>query len=65
MPVHVEDVSNEVTVVDGELPLTEAQVERLVAVVLKRLEGKQREARKREGATRLSGSALPAQGGGE
>ena len=65
MPLHIEDIVNEVTVVDGELPLTEAQVDRLVAVVLKRLEGKQREARKREEATRLSGSAVPAAGGGE
>ena len=59
MPLHIEDITNEVTVVDGELPLSEAQVERLVAVVLKRLEGKEREASKRRAATELRRGAAP------
>lgn len=61
MPVHIEEMTSEVTVVDGELPLSEAQVERLVAAVIKRLEGKRREAEKRQAATALrSGVAPPA-----
>ncbi|HZH31982.1 MAG TPA: hypothetical protein VEY11_14545 [Pyrinomonadaceae bacterium] len=60
MPVHIEKMTNEVTVVEGELPLTEGQVEKLVNIVLTRLEGKQREAQKRQEATRLRrGSAPP------
>jgi hypothetical protein len=61
VPIHIEEMTSEVTVVDGELPLSEAQVERLVLVVLKRLEGKRREAEKRRAATELrSGAAPPA-----
>ena len=59
MPVHIEEMTSEVTVVDGELPLSEAQVERLVAAVIKRLEGKQREAAKRRAATELQRGAAP------
>lgn len=60
MPVHIERMDNEVTVVDGELPLTDRQVEKLVNIVLSRLEGKQREAQKRQEATKLRrGSAPP------
>lgn len=53
MPVHIEEMESEVIAVDGELPLSEAQLERLVAAVAKRLEGKRREAEKRRAAAEL------------
>lgn len=59
MPVHVEEMTNEVTVMDGELPLTDRQVDRLVNIVLKRLEGKKREAEKRQDATQLRKGSSP------
>jgi hypothetical protein len=59
MPVHIEEMTEEVAVVDGELPLTQAQIEKLVQLVLGRLEGKRREARKSREATALRRGAAP------
>lgn len=59
MPVHIEEMTSEITVRDGELPLSEAQVETLVNIVLRRLEGKQREAQKRLDATELRRGSAP------
>jgi hypothetical protein len=53
MPVHVEEMTSEVTVVAGELPLTEAQVERLVQIVFKRLAEKYLDASRVKAATKL------------
>jgi hypothetical protein len=44
MPFHIEEVKSEVTVIDGELPLTEAQLDKLVQLIAQRLEGKRRDA---------------------
>jgi hypothetical protein len=60
MPVHVARMDSELTVIDGELPLTEAQVEKLVQIVLKKLEGAQRESQKSNEATSLRRNAAPA-----
>lgn len=65
MPVHVEEMSTEVTAMDGELPLTEGQIERLVQIILKRLDGKQREARKAQDAVSLKRSVAPSARVGE
>jgi hypothetical protein len=59
MPVHIEEMSTEVTALDGELPLTERQIERLVQIILKRLEAKQREARQTQEAVSLKRGAAP------
>ena len=59
MPVHVENMSNEVTAFDGELPLGEAQVEKVVKIVLRRLEEQEREARRKREATMLRAQAAP------
>ena len=53
MPVFVEEMTSEVAVTEGELPLSPAQVERLVQVVLKRLADKQQEDRRMREATQL------------
>jgi hypothetical protein len=60
MPVHIGDVTSEVSVHDGEIPLSPAQVEKLVALVAKRLEGRSRESKQSREATRLRRQARPA-----
>jgi hypothetical protein len=58
MTVHVEKMSSEMTVVDGDLPLTEAQINRLVAIVLRRLAEQERNKRYRREATIPRPSAI-------
>jgi hypothetical protein len=54
VPVHIERLTSEVTLQDGgELPLSPAQMERLVCLVLARLEDRAREARRAQAATAL------------
>ena len=57
MPVHVGRLDSEVTVIDGELPLNEAQIEKLVQIVLQRLDARQRESHRAREATMLKRSA--------
>jgi hypothetical protein len=59
MPVYIEEMTSEVAIFDGELPLTEAQVDKLVKRVLRCLEEKQREARQSREATSLRRGATP------
>lgn len=47
MPLHIEELTSEVTVIDGDLSLTEKQKEMLVAMVIKRLGEKAREAERK------------------
>jgi hypothetical protein len=58
MPIHVEDMTSNVEVFDGALPLTEAQTDQLVRLVLQRLEQKQREAQQHHEATALRRGAM-------
>lgn len=60
MPVHVEEMTSEVAVLDGDLPLSEKQVEKLVLVVLRRLEAKKSETESNRNATMLNLAARPA-----
>ncbi len=59
MPVHVEEMNMEIQVADGDLPLTEAQIDKLVKIVLSRLEHKQRESGRIREATTLRTQAAP------
>jgi hypothetical protein len=59
MPVHIEEMNVEMQVANGEMPLTEAQIERLVKIVLSRLERKQRESRNIQEATTLRKQSAP------
>ena len=59
MPFHIEEVNTEVTVVDGDLPLTEAQIEKLVKLVIRRLETKGRDAKSSHEATAITGGVAP------
>jgi hypothetical protein len=59
MPVHIEEMTSEVAVFDGELPLTPQQVDKLVRLVLQRLQEKQRETKSSREATMLRSEAAP------
>jgi hypothetical protein len=59
MPVHVERITTDLTVIDGELPLSQAQLDKLVALVLARLDREQRLAEQRREATIIRRSTIP------
>jgi hypothetical protein len=59
VPIYVDEMNSDMTMLDGELPLNESQLERLVQLVLKRLEAAQRAARQNEAATTLRRDSLP------
>ncbi len=59
MPVHVEDMTSRVGIVDGELPLSEIQVEKLVQIILRRVEQQQRESDGAREATTVRPQAAP------
>jgi hypothetical protein len=53
VPIHVEELTSEVTVVDGDLPLGRDQIEAIVRAVLARLAERTRDAARNREATRL------------
>lgn len=57
MPVHIEKLTSDVSVQDGELSLTPTQIEKLVALVICKLEDRAREAQKARAATKLTRQA--------
>jgi hypothetical protein len=59
MPVHVDEMTSEINIVEGELPLTPAQIEKLVKLVMSRLDARKREASQQRDATSLTGSVAP------
>lgn len=59
MPVHVENLTTEVTLAEGDIPLSEAQVEALVSRVLQRIEERERATRDHEEATGIRECATP------
>jgi hypothetical protein len=59
MPVHIENMETDVTVATGDLPMSEAQIETLVQIVLKRLQDMQREQRRNREATMVRSRADP------
>ena len=59
MPVYIGDVTSEVGVVDGEMPLSPAQIDKLVTIVMKRLHDKHRDAHQSKEATKIRREARP------
>jgi hypothetical protein len=59
MPVHIHRMTSDVTVIEGELPLDEQQIEKLVQIICERLEWKQREAKQSRAATTIRSQAAP------
>ena len=58
MPVHIDDMTTEVEAFEGELPLSPQQLEKLVELVLRRLEDKQRERDASHESTRIRTGAI-------
>ena len=59
MSVHVDEMTSEINIVEGELPLTTAQIEKLVKLVMSRLDARKRDAGHQRDATSLTGSVAP------
>lgn len=59
MPVHIETMNSEVGILDSDLPLSEAQLDKLTRLVLERLERQQRAAERSREATTLRPQAAP------
>jgi hypothetical protein len=57
MTVHIGKLTSEVTVQDADMMLTPGQIERIVALVLVRLEERAREARRNQAATTINRQA--------
>jgi hypothetical protein len=55
--MHVERMTSTISIQDGDLALSPAQIEKLVALVIARLEDRAREAQRSCAATRLSRQA--------
>jgi hypothetical protein len=64
MPVHVEQVTTDIAFFDGDLPLGDAQIRKLVALVAAHIEQTQRDSAARREATDLERrSVVPGAGG--
>jgi hypothetical protein len=59
MNMHIESLTSNVSVQDGDLGLTPQQIEKLVALVIARLEDRAREAQRACTATQLRRRAAP------
>jgi len=59
MPVHVEEMTTEVEAYEGELPLSPAQLEKLVELVLKRMDERRRERERIDGTTKIRRGSTP------
>jgi phage FluMu protein gp41 len=59
MPVHIDEMSSEVTVVEGELPLSPRQIDKLVKLVMSRIAEQAREGERSRAATQLRRQASP------
>jgi hypothetical protein len=59
VPVNIEQVTSDVTVFDDDLPLSQSQIDRLVEIVIQRLERRQREKESSRGAMTLRTRAMP------
>jgi hypothetical protein len=57
MPLHIESVTADVTVYDGDLPLSERQLDQLAQHVLRLIARKQRNEHQQREATCISASA--------
>jgi hypothetical protein len=59
MPVHVNELTSNVKVMSGEFPLNEAQINKLVTLVMQRMNDKQRQAKLTKESTQITASATP------
>lgn len=59
MPMHIEEMSSEVTVHEGDLPLSEKQIEALVRKVMARLAEEEKSRGQASAATEMRSGATP------
>lgn len=59
MPMHIEEMTSEVAVFEGELPLSEKQTEALIAKVMAKLAEKKKNQGQMRDATELRTGATP------
>lgn len=59
MPIHIEDVTSDITVVDGDLPLSPQQLEALTARVMARVVQQERAAARQRDAMLVRRSVVP------
>jgi hypothetical protein len=59
MPLHIGSLTADVTVVDGEQPLSDKQLARVAQAVLRLLAEKERDEQRRHQATCITRSAVP------
>jgi hypothetical protein len=59
MAMHINALTSEVAITSGDLPLSAAQVEKLVNLVLRRMGEKHRQAQLTKEATKLDQSVAP------
>ena len=57
MPTHIEKMTSDVTLQTGDLALSQTQIDKLVALVICKLEDRAREAQKARTATKLTRQA--------
>lgn len=62
MPIHIEQMTSNVTALHGDLPLTEAQIEKLVKLLMKRMEEKQHSQKQGQEASKIRRSVIPPSG---
>jgi hypothetical protein len=58
MPVHVDEMTTEVDAFQGDMPLSREQLEKLVSIVLTRIEERQRERELLRESTQIRPSAI-------
>lgn len=64
MPVHVDEMTTEVAAFEGEMPLSPEQLDRIVDLVMKRLEAREQEMKMHREATMIRAQARPGYGCG-
>lgn len=59
MSVHVNELTSDVKIMSGEFPLNDAQINKLVKLVMQRMNDKQRQAKLTRESTQITPSATP------
>jgi hypothetical protein len=59
MPVHIENMTQDITMMDGNTPLSEPQMRVLVQRVIQELEHRERNSKRSQEATTLRSEAAP------
>ncbi|MCA9903680.1 MAG: hypothetical protein KC547_07475 [Anaerolineae bacterium] len=59
MPIFIENTTVQATVIDEDMPLTEAQIEKLIRLIMARLATEERNSKSRQDAMRLRNQSLP------